>query len=152
MAHKPRRACGFSRVLRIWHDTCGAPSPARDPGEEDDAMRSIKRDLEEQRSALSQSIKSLGSERNADHGREVVKDPFGSASITHDDEITFAVADHRARQLVEVTQALEDINAGRYGTCRECGEPIAKARLKVMPFATRCVACQARVEGVERAA
>ncbi len=115
-------------------------------------MRSIKRDLEEQRSALSQSIKSLGSERNADHGREVVKDPFGSASITHDDEITFAVADHRARQLVEVTQALEDINAGRYGTCRECGEPIANARLKVMPFATRCVACQARVEGVERAA
>jgi DnaK suppressor protein len=109
-------------------------------------MRSIKRDLEEQRSALSQSIKSLGSERNADHGREIVKDPYGSASITHDDAVTFAVADHRARQLAEVTRALDDIDAGRYGTCRECGEAIAKARLKVMPFATRCVACQARVE------
>jgi RNA polymerase-binding transcription factor len=115
-------------------------------------MRSIRRDLEEQRLALSNSIKSLGSERNADRGREIVKDPFGAASITHDDEIIFTVADHRARQLGEVTRALEDINAGRYGLCRDCGEPIAKARLKVMPFATRCVSCQARIEGVDRAA
>ena len=115
-------------------------------------MSSIKHDLEARRSALSTSIKSLGSERPADHGREVVKDPYGSASLTHDDEIAFAVADHRARQLAEVTRALEDINAGRYGICRECGEPIAKARLKVMPFAPRCVAGQARSGGRDRAA
>jgi DnaK suppressor protein len=115
-------------------------------------MRSIKDDLEEQRSALSSAIRTLGSERSTDHAREVVKDPYGSASITHDDEIAFAVADHRARQLAEVTRALEDIDAGRYGTCRECGDPIAKARLKVMPFAARCVTCQARLEGIGRAA
>jgi DnaK suppressor protein len=115
-------------------------------------MRSIRHDLEEQRSALSSSIKSAGTTRDTDHGREVVKDPYGAASLTHDDEIAFAVADQRARQLEEVTRALEDIDAGRYGICRECGEPIAKARLKVMPFATRCVACQARSEGLERAA
>lgn len=115
-------------------------------------MGSIKHDLEEQRSALSSSIRSLGADRSADHGREVVKDPYGSASLTHDDEIAFTVADHRARQLAEVTRALEDINAGRYGICRECSEPIAKARLKVMPFATRCVACQARSESIDRAA
>ena len=115
-------------------------------------MRSIKHDLEEQRWVLSSSIKSLGSDRPADHGREVVKDPYGSASLTHDDVIAFAVADHRARQLAEVTRALEDFHAGRYGICRECGEPIAKARLKVMPFATRCVACQARSIPSDRAA
>jgi DnaK suppressor protein len=115
-------------------------------------MRSIKRDLEAQRSALSSSIRSAGTARDADHGREIVKDPYGAAALTHDDEIAFAVADHRARQLAEVTRALEDIRAGRYGVCRECGEPIAKARLKVMPFATRCVACQTRSEGLERAA
>jgi DnaK suppressor protein len=115
-------------------------------------MRSIKRDLEEQRSALTNSIKAAGSARDSDHGREVVKDPYGAASMTHDDEITFTLADQRARQLKEVTRALEEFNAGRYGICRECGEPIAKARLKVMPFATRCVGCQARFEGLDRAA
>jgi RNA polymerase-binding protein DksA len=119
-------------------------------------MRSIKTDLksdlEAQHSALHSSIKSTGEARNVDHGREITKDPYGAASLTHDDEVAFAVADQRARQLREVTRALEDIEAGRYGICRECGEPIAKARLKVMPFATRCVACQRRLEGQERAA
>jgi RNA polymerase-binding transcription factor len=136
---------------RIWHDNCGV---LHQPGTRARRyrMRSVKRDLEEQRWVLSSSIKALGSDRNADHGREIVKDPYGSASMTHDDEVSFAVADRRARQLAEVTRALEDIKAGRYGTCRECGEPIAKARLKVMPFATRCVACQAQAEGLDRAA
>jgi DnaK suppressor protein len=115
-------------------------------------MRSIQRDLEQQRSSLSDSIKTTGIARDADGGREIVKDPFGAASLTHDAEVAFAVADRRARQLREVTRALEAIDAGRYGVCRECGEPIAKARLRVMPFATRCVACQARLEGLERAA
>ena len=46
-------------------------------------MRSIKRDLEEQRSALTNAIKSLGTARDADQGREIVKDPYGAASMTH---------------------------------------------------------------------
>jgi RNA polymerase-binding transcription factor DksA len=51
-----------------------------------------------------------------------------------------------------VSEALVDLQAGRYGICRECQEPIAKSRLKVMPLATRCVACQAQLEGLGRAA
>ena len=115
-------------------------------------MRSIKHDLEEQRSALNRSIKSLGTIRDVDQGREIVKDPYGAASMTHDEEVAATMADRRARQLQQVTAALEDINAGRYGICRECEEPIAKARLKVMPFATRCVPCQQQHEGLQRAA
>jgi RNA polymerase-binding protein DksA len=115
-------------------------------------MRSIKHDLEEQRSALNRSIKSLGTTRDSDQSREIVKDPYGAASLTHDEEIAAAVADRRAQQIREVTAALEDIKAGRYGICRECEEPIAKARLKVMPFATRCVPCQAKLEDLRQAA
>lgn len=116
-------------------------------------MRSIKRDLEDKRNALSSAISSsMGSSRDQEARREIFKDPYGTASLTHDDEVVAAMVDRRARQLQEVNRALEDVNAGRYGICRECGEAIAKARLKVMPFATRCVACQARLEGLERAA
>jgi DnaK suppressor protein len=75
------------------------------------------------------------------------------ASITHDDEVVAAVVDTRARQLEEIDRALADMDAGRYGICRECGEEIAKARLKILPFATRCVTCQGRLEtGLGRAA
>jgi len=116
-------------------------------------MRTIKRDLEKKRSALSSAIQSgMDSSRDSGQRREILKDPYGSASMTHDDEVVAAVVDRRARELAEVDRALEDIEAGRYGVCRECGDPIAPARLRVMPFATRCVACQARLEGLQRAA
>ncbi|PYN62732.1 MAG: hypothetical protein DMD90_19215 [Candidatus Rokuibacteriota bacterium] len=116
-------------------------------------MLSIKRELERKRSALKVAIhSSMDSNRDTDHFRELAKDPYGSASLTHDDEIAAAVVDRRARELQQVNSALEDIEAGRYGVCRDCGEEIAEARLRVLPFATRCVACQAELETIRRAA
>jgi DnaK suppressor protein len=116
-------------------------------------MRSIKGELESKRHALSSAIhESMDSTRDAEQRRDMSKDPYGSASLTHDDEIAVAMVDRRARELEEVDRALEDIEAGRYGVCRDCGEAIAPARLKVMPFAVRCVPCQASLEGVRRAA
>jgi len=116
-------------------------------------MRSVKRELERKRSALAEAIhSSMGTTRETDHFREYAKDPYGSASLSHDDEIAAAVVDRRARELQQVNSALEDIEAGCYGVCRDCGEPIGPARLRVMPFATRCVACQAQLETVRRAA
>lgn len=45
-------------------------------------------------------------------------------------------------ELNAVRAALERIAAGRYGLCIDCGEPIAAARLDVVPEAPRCAACQ----------
>jgi DnaK suppressor protein len=33
-----------------------------------------------------------------------------------------------------------------FGLCQDCEEPIPARRLALMPYATRCAACQARVE------
>jgi len=116
-------------------------------------MRSMKRELERKRLALTSAIHtSMDSTRETDHFRELAKDPYGSASLTHDEEIAAAVVDRRARELEQVNSALEDLEAGRYGVCRDCGDPIGEARLRVLPFATRCVACQAQLETVRRAA
>lgn len=116
-------------------------------------MRTIKRRLERTRYALTNAIASgMTESRERPERREVVKDPYGAASLTHDDEVAVAMVEQRARELEEIDRALEDIEAGRYGICRECGEPIAPARLKVLPFATRCVSCQAEHEGARRAA
>ncbi|MGH7340121.1 MAG: TraR/DksA family transcriptional regulator [Candidatus Rokuibacteriota bacterium] len=113
----------------------------------------IKRELERKRNALSNAIQeSMDATRDADQRRDMFKDPYGSASLTHDDEVAAAVVERRARELDEVNRALEDIDAGRYGVCRECGEAIAAARLKVLPFAIRCLACQANHEAARRAA
>ncbi|HET6223066.1 MAG TPA: TraR/DksA C4-type zinc finger protein, partial [Dongiaceae bacterium] len=42
--------------------------------------------------------------------------------------------------------ALEQADAGTYGICERCGQPIDPERLKIMPEATMCVSCKTIVE------
>lgn len=53
-----------------------------------------------------------------------------------------------ARDLIEladsINRALKKIDDGTYGGCERCGRPIPYARLEVVPYARRCVDCQAR--------
>jgi DnaK suppressor protein len=52
-----------------------------------------------------------------------------------------------ARDLLEQTdKALARIDAGSYGVCESCGQPIGKARLMAFPRAVLCVTCKQREE------
>ena len=42
-------------------------------------------------------------------------------------------------ELDEVERALEKIDAGTYGVCEVCGQPIAEARLEAMPATRFCI-------------
>ncbi len=42
----------------------------------------------------------------------------------------------------EIDRALAKMDAGNYGVCERCGNPIPKARLKALPYAALCVACK----------
>jgi DnaK suppressor protein len=42
----------------------------------------------------------------------------------------------------EIDRALAKMDAGSYGICERCGNPIPKARLKALPYASLCVACK----------
>jgi DnaK suppressor protein len=117
-----------------------------------DIMPSIKSVLEMRRRALRNAIHAtLDSTRDENADLEMSKDPLGTAGLTHDREIAAAVVERRVLELKQVTRALENIESGRHGICRTCGEPIPSARLKVIPFAIRCVACQAALESARRA-
>lgn len=48
--------------------------------------------------------------------------------------------------LRRIDEALERIEAGHYGTCTTCGGPIPKSRLRAVPHAATCVACQRQAE------
>jgi len=51
-------------------------------------------------------------------------------------------------QMLEATEnALTRIEDGSYGLCEACGCEIPAARLDVLPFALRCVACEEKREG-----
>ena len=116
-------------------------------------MDTLKQDLEERRSSITRAIQTnMRLSRDLPDRGEMTKDPYGSASTAHDDELTAINVDRLARDLKLIDRALADIEAGRYGICAECEEPIAPRRLKALPFATRCVEGQARSERLERVA
>lgn len=48
--------------------------------------------------------------------------------------------------LSQVHSALTKMDAGSYGLCDRCGQPIAEARLTALPYATLCITCQSRLE------
>jgi RNA polymerase-binding transcription factor DksA len=49
--------------------------------------------------------------------------------------------------LEAVRAALGRLDEGTYGTCRDCNGAIEAGRLEALPYADRCLACQARFEG-----
>ena len=67
-------------------------------------------------------------------------DPEGSTLSTDWSRIAGLQRESTA-QLHEINRALERIELGAYGNCEVCGLPISRDRLRVRPWATRCVAC-----------
>ncbi|RZS82902.1 TraR/DksA family transcriptional regulator [Motilibacter rhizosphaerae] len=68
----------------------------------------------------------------------------GTKTFEREHELSLAA---NARDMLEQTQrALARIEAGTYGACESCGQPIGKARLQAFPRATLDVACKQREE------
>ena len=61
-------------------------------------------------------------------------------------EIGFATRELLVERVNRITAALDRLNDGEYGTCVECGEKIAAARLRALPEVQTCVRCQDMIE------
>ena len=47
-----------------------------------------------------------------------------------------------AKILQAIQDALRRIEDGTYGVCKDCGEPIAAARLDAIPWTRSCISCK----------
>lgn len=71
-----------------------------------------------------------------------------NATDTQDQEFHLARLSSSSETLQAIDEALERIEAGTFGICEDCDEPIPARRLSRMPYATVCVPCkQKREEG-----
>lgn len=67
----------------------------------------------------------------------------GTASVTH----VLSRLDGAARHLLdEIDAAQARLAGGAFGACEGCGHPISLARLRAMPTARLCIACQRTAE------
>ena len=77
-------------------------------------------------------------------------DPTEEVQVQGEREVSFATRSLLVERANRLAEALERLREGEYGTCEECGEAIAPARLKAMPEVTTCVRCQDRLERTAR--
>jgi len=64
------------------------------------------------------------------------------AQISHDEFISLRLNSLDYLQLRMIEEALDRIEAGDYGVCLGCEEPIPAKRLQAVPWAKYCVTCQ----------
>lgn len=104
-------------------------------------MDHFKALLVEKREQLVQEVEEVRS-RAAQDTEEEDKDYIDDAVSSYTKEFLYSLSDLERKQLVLVDRALEAIAEETYGTCEECGEEIEDKRLKAVPWATHCLACQ----------
>ena len=66
-------------------------------------------------------------------------------------EVAIRSLDHTSKLLKSVQAALTRIEDDIYGVCLHCEEPIWEKRLKAIPWASHCVACQEIIDRQDRA-
>jgi DnaK suppressor protein len=99
--------------------------------------------IERQREILSEvqgKIRDVRAE-GADKDHEVL-DPGETSEVDIQEDIELALIQMKAETLNKINEALARLETGRYGLCFECGDEIAEARLRALPFAVRCKDCE----------
>ena len=76
----------------------------------------------------------------------VTQHPGDVGTDVSDADRELALLENAADQRSQVEAALARLDAGTYGTCVDCGQPIDEARLEFRPEAARCLADQQKHE------
>jgi DnaK suppressor protein len=69
-------------------------------------------------------------------------DMADQASGTNEVEIQLKLKQTDAKILQAIEEALFRLEKGIYGVCRDCGDPIAMARLEAIPWTRVCITCK----------
>ena len=110
----------------------------------------LRRMLEDRRRKLAHDVKVGIRDARAEHVDERQAIDEGEVSeFDAQNEIRFALIQMKAETLNRIDAALRRLDEGSYGDCFECGEEIAAARLRALPFAVRCKDCEEAREMIE---
>jgi DnaK suppressor protein len=113
-----------------------------------DELRTV---LESRRAELAQEVQgSIRGVRSDGTGDRDGLDAAESSEADSQDDLGFALIQLKAETLKNIDIALRRIEQGDYGDCFECGNEIAEARLRALPFAVRCRDCEALREASDR--
>ena len=113
-------------------------------------MDTIRKKLEQELRAATARLRQMGGADSLDELRPVGETGFADEvdiiQANEWREIGYATRELLVDRVNRLSSALDRLEDGEYGTCVECGEAIAPARLRVMPEVETCVRCQDQLE------
>jgi len=115
----------------------------------DEELNAIRAELESEIDRLRGEIETAETDladRLRDGGDGAGDDQADAGTKTFEREHEMSLANNARDLLVQTQHALARIEAGTYGRCENCGNPIGKLRLQANPRATLCVSCKQREE------
>ena len=117
-----------------------------------DAAPPRPRDLAELRQSLEEKRLELLSfyEHDLRVGQESTDDNADDfadrANNSYNRELMFLLSASERTLLIHIEDAYQRLKEGSYGQCIHCDKPIGLPRLKALPWARYCIACQERDE------
>jgi DnaK suppressor protein len=113
--------------------------------------RKLKALLQARRKQLTAEMQGMMRDvRAAGRAHERAADEQDVSESYQRNDVDLAVVQMKAETVARIDAALRRVDAGTYGRCVECEEPIAFERLSALPFALRCTACEQSRERVTR--
>jgi DnaK suppressor protein len=108
-------------------------------------MIALKQMLSERRRELVAEVHTRIRDSRSGQPKEV-RDSGEDSDAEHQGDVEFSLLQVRAETLHRIDEALRRLDAGKYGTCIACEGEISAPRLRALPFAVRCTACESRRE------
>jgi DnaK suppressor protein len=135
-----------------------APKAAASPSTTKTASSSLRTDalrkmLLERRQEVMKEINGLIGHRMSDEiQRRVDSAPdVGDQALLDTERVRdISIMELRNKMRQQIDEALAKLEEGTYGRCADCGAEITEKRLRAVPFARRCVTCQAKQEMLEK--
>ena len=109
----------------------------------DAALADLRAELEDEKTKLTQQLADLGSPGSSS-SLSFDQNFADTSQVTAERAEVEALASSLQESLSEVEEALAKFDAGTYGICEGCGQPISPARLEAKPAARRCIECASR--------
>ena len=108
-------------------------------------LKKFRTQLETRKRTLQNSASRTEVEgRNLDSGTSA--DSADRADDNYMKEFLFSLSENDRRLLRLVELALHRMDEGDFGQCGACGEAIEAKRLQAVPWASRCLGCQEKLE------
>jgi len=105
-----------------------------------ESYEQVKQQLLSLRDEYTRRISAI--ELETHHKNEPVEKDFAEQATQSENNDVLAALDNEAQHMVmQVDAALNAIEKGHYGICKECGEQIPQARLNAAPFSHLCIQC-----------